>query len=105
MTGVQTCALPISESHAELLPYAHDEWVAAQQANSMTMQELLAIYEAVTRYNALLLNRLDDKTWEKCGWEDTHAYSLRHIIEVFIVRHVETHLKQIERIQAAIPHK
>ena len=91
----------LTESHAQLAPYAHDDWVLSQQSNQTPMQELLLIYEAVTRYNALLLSRLDDSAWDKYGWEDTHSYTLRHIIEVFIARHVDIHMAQIERIQSA----
>ncbi|BBI36322.1 DinB family protein [Cohnella abietis] len=91
----------LSESRPELMPYAHDQWVFHQQTNSTPMEELLLIYEAITRYNALLLSRIDDNAWDKLGWEESHSYTLRHIIEVFVAGHVDIHMAQIERIKSA----
>lgn len=90
----------LSESRAMLAPYAHNDWIVAQQANSTPLAELLLLYEAVTRYNALLLGRITEEQWNRYGWEDTRSYTLRHIIEVFIARHVDLHMAQIERIKA-----
>lgn len=91
----------LTESEPELAAYAHVDWVTVQQADELPLDLLLDTHAAFTRYNARLLERLTDEQYERVGCEGEHRYTLRHISEVFTVAHMNGHLHQIRRIQAA----
>jgi len=87
----------ISEPVTPLATFAHEGWVEQQRFNDTPLAELLAAYDAITHYNALLLRKLTEEQWEKFGMKPEEAISVSHIIDSFICKHVDKHLQQIER--------
>lgn len=91
----------VAEPVAPIATFAHEEWVAVQQFHTMELEEMLAVYDALTSYNALFLSKLDAAQWERHGTKFEEPISIRHIIDTFICNHVEGHLQQIERNKQA----
>ena len=91
----------LTETEPELVPYDHERWVLEQQGVEQPLDVLLDTHTALTRYNALLLEQLTPSQWERCGREGERRYSLRHIVEIFVVRHLDGHMQQIRAIQEA----
>ncbi|RAV08174.1 DinB family protein [Paenibacillus contaminans] len=87
----------ISEPVTPIVTFAHEEWVNEQQFNETPLAEILDAYDALTRYNALLLKKLTEEQWQKFGMKVEEQISIAHIIDKFICNHVEKHLGQIER--------
>ena len=87
----------ISEPVTPIVTFAHEEWVNVQQFNDTPLTEILDAYEALARYNALLLNQLTEEQWQKYGMKNEEQISISHIIDKFICNHVQKHLGQIER--------
>jgi len=87
----------ISEPVTQIVTFAHEDWVSQQQFNSVTIDELFTVYDALTSYNALLLQKLTEEQWQQFGLKQEEQISVAHIIDKFICNHVEKHLKQIER--------
>ena len=87
----------ISEPVTPIVTFAHEEWVNDQQFNETPLAEILDAYDALTRYNSLLLNKLTEEQWLKYGMKVEEQISIAHIIDKFICNHVEKHLGQIER--------
>jgi hypothetical protein len=87
----------ISEPVTPIVTFAHEEWVNDQQFNETPLAEILDAYDALTRYNALLLKKLTEEQWQKYGMKVEEQISIAHIIDKFICNHVEKHLGQIER--------
>lgn len=87
----------ISEPVTPIVTFAHEEWVNEQQFNETPLAEILDAYDALTRYNALLLKKLTEEQWRKYGMKVEEQISIAHIIDKFICNHVEKHLGQIER--------
>lgn len=86
-----------SEPVTPIVTFAHEEWVNEQQFNETPLAEILDAYDALTRYNALLLKKLTEEQWQKYGMKVEEQISIAHIIDKFICNHVEKHLGQIER--------
>ncbi|WP_103104204.1 DinB family protein [Brevibacillus reuszeri] len=91
----------ISEPVTSLATFAHDDWVQNQRLNDTSTEELLAVYEAITRYNSFLLQQLTEEDWQKYGLKGEEPISVSHIVDKFICNHVEIHLNQIERNKQA----
>lgn len=90
----------ISEPATTLATFAHEEWVRHQRLNKTPITELLAVYEAIARYNGLLLQQLREEDWQKYGMKPDEPISVAHIVDKFICNHVNGHLGQIERNKA-----
>lgn len=91
----------ISEPVSPIATFAHEEWVSQQRFNETDLAEILDVYDALTRYNALLLRKLDEEQWLRIGMKPNEPISVAHIIDRFICNHVNEHLGQIERNKAA----
>ncbi|MBP1995347.1 DinB family protein [Paenibacillus eucommiae] len=91
----------ISEPVSPLATFAHDDWVSQQQFNEIALSEILDVYDALTRYNAILLRKLSEEQWLRVGMKVNEPISIAHIIDKFICNHVNEHLGQIERNKAA----
>lgn len=91
----------ISEPTTDLVTFAHEDWIRSQRLDDVPVAELLEAYDAITRYNGLLLQRLADEDWNKFGMKPNEPISVGHIVDQFICNHVEKHLGQIERNKAA----
>ncbi|BBI36321.1 DinB family protein [Cohnella abietis] len=87
----------ISEPVSPLATFAHNEWTSQQRFNETELDEILAVYDAITRYNALLLRKLNEEQWLSVGMKLDEPISIAHIIDRFICNHVQEHLGQIER--------
>ena len=87
----------ISEPVTPIVTFAHEEWVVQQQFNETPLTEILEAYDALTRYNALLLQKLSEEQWLKYGLKNEEQITIAHIIDKFICNHVEKHMGQIER--------
>ncbi len=91
----------VSEPVEALASFAHEEWVDRQRFNETDLSELLAVYDAITRYNAILLRKLSEEQWALIGKKLDEPIPVSHIIDRFICNHVDKHLGQIERNKAA----
>ncbi|MFC5403477.1 DinB family protein [Cohnella soli] len=91
----------ISEPVTPIVTFAHEEWTSVQRFNETEITEFLEAYDAITRYNALLLRKLDEEQWLRFGMKHEDQISIAHIIDTFICNHVNQHLGQIERNKAA----
>jgi len=86
-----------SEPVTAIVTFAHEEWVNVQRFNGTPLAEILDAYDALTRYNALLLKTLTEEQWERYGMKNEEQISITHIIDKFICNHVQKHMGQIER--------
>lgn len=87
----------ISEPVTPIVTFAHESWVEQQQFHDTQFSDILEAYDALTRYNALLLSKLTEEQWEKYGLKGEEHISVAHIVDSFICKHVEKHMGQIER--------
>jgi len=91
----------IAEPGEPLATFAHEAWTDRQRFNETELAELLEAYDAITRYNAILLRKLNEEQWALVGMKPDEPISIAHIIDKFICNHVDKHLGQIERNKAA----
>lgn len=87
----------ISEPTTPIVTFAHEEWTSEQQFGETALTEMLDVYDAITRYNAILLKKLTEEQWQMFGMKKDERISIAHIIDSFICNHVQGHLGQIER--------
>lgn len=87
----------ISEPVTQIVSFEHENWVNSQQFGETDISELLNVYDALTRYNSLLLKKLSEEQWNKNGLKQNESITVAHIIDEFICNHVNKHLGQIER--------
>ncbi|USB33164.1 DinB family protein [Paenibacillus sp. YPG26] len=94
----------ISEPVTQIVTFQHESWVSNQQFGDTDISEMLNAYEAITRYNGLLLSKLSEEEWEKYGLKQEEPITVAHIIDKFICNHVDKHLGQIERNKSEYAH-
>lgn len=87
----------ISEPVSPIATFAHEGWVDQQQFNDFSLTELLDIYDAITKYNGILLSKLSEEQWLSVGMKGDEQISIVHIIDKFICNHVSKHIGQIAR--------
>lgn len=89
----------IAEPNGALPPFDQDPWVAETRANEASASEILDVFQALLTYNSLLFQRLSPDDWSKSGINfKGEAVTLAAAVQGFI-KHVQTHLKQIDRIK------
>ncbi|WP_248923995.1 DinB family protein [Paenibacillus hamazuiensis] len=92
----------IAEPGAQLPPFQQDPWVGESRANQSSVHDILAVYQALLSYNILLFKRIPAEAWEKTAISPRGTeVSLLDSFQSF-VKHVQTHLAQIERIKGAL---
>jgi hypothetical protein len=93
----------ISEQDAPLPPFQQDPWVSESRANEGSASDILDVFAALLNYNHLLFDRLSADAWSKTGINfKGEEVSLLQSFQAFI-KHVDTHLRQIDRIKQAYP--
>ncbi|OZB95374.1 DinB family protein [Paenibacillus sp. XY044] len=92
----------IAESEQPLLLYNQDAWVSSSRANQGSLSDILTAFDGLLTYNALFYGRISEADWSKTGPNQGQTISVSELFEGFI-RHVRTHIAQIERIRAQIP--
>ncbi|MFC0215929.1 DinB family protein [Paenibacillus chartarius] len=91
----------LAGSTARLPAFHQDAWVSGQKSNEGEAADILAAFEQLLRYNALLLQRLSEQDWEKSGVNAKgETVTIASIVKGF-ARHVNNHLGQIDRIKQA----
>ncbi|MDF2648055.1 MULTISPECIES: DinB family protein [unclassified Paenibacillus] len=92
----------VAESDVQLPAFDQDLWVSRSKANESTIEEVLAIYNALLTYNSLFFKRLSGADWERSG-VNVKGLTLK-LSELYdgFVNHVGAHLLQIERIKQAL---
>ncbi|WP_223066888.1 DinB family protein [Paenibacillus caui] len=91
----------LAETTVRLPAFNQDAWVSGQHANDGDAASLLDTFYALLLNNARLFRRLSAAEWEKTGVNAKgETVSVADIAGLFI-RHVQTHLGQIERIKQA----
>ncbi|OXM86211.1 DinB family protein [Paenibacillus rigui] len=89
----------IAEPHAELPAFQQDPWVSESKANESSAEDILAVFRALLTYNSLLFQRLSPEDWNKSGINfKGESVTLLSAVQGF-VKHVQTHLGQIDRIK------
>ncbi|WP_152401431.1 DinB family protein [Paenibacillus cellulositrophicus] len=91
----------IAESEQPLLLYNQDKWVSSARSNQSSLSDILTAFDALLTYNKLFYERLSDADWSKSGPNQDQTVSVSELFEGFI-RHVHTHIAQIERVRAQI---
>ncbi|MFM9277444.1 DinB family protein [Paenibacillus jiagnxiensis] len=86
---------------ARLPAFEQDAWVSGQKANDGEAADILALFEHLLQYNALLFRRLTDHDWEKTAVNAKGETVRAADIVASFTRHVYNHLGQIERIKQA----
>ncbi|MFB5675269.1 DinB family protein [Paenibacillus terreus] len=86
---------------ARLPAFDQDAWVSGQKANDGEAADILALFEHLLQYNALLFRRLTDEDWEKTAVNAKGDTVRAADIVAGFTRHVHHHLGQIERIKQA----
>ncbi|MFE5321782.1 DinB family protein [Paenibacillus sp. NPDC056579] len=92
----------VAESAPPLLQYDQDAWVTTSKANQTSLDDILTAFEAILAYNVLFYERLTVQDWLKKGINSDKEISVSDLFHGFI-KHVNTHLTQIERTRAALP--
>lgn len=92
----------VAERRPPFLLYDQDAWVSASQANRSSLADILSAFDALLAYNALFYERLSAADWNRTGLNQDKEVAVSELFHGFI-RHVNTHLAQIERTRAAIP--
>lgn len=87
----------VAEPVTQIVTFAHEDWVTQQRFHDTTIVDILTAYDALTNYNALLLQKLSEEQWERYGLKQDEPISIAHIVDSFICKHVEKHFTQIER--------
>lgn len=91
----------LAGSKAQLPAFEQDAWVSGQRANEEEVANLLTAANALVRYNAYLLLRLNEEEWFKSGINAKgEQVAIAAIIPAF-VKHVQGHLGQIRRVKEA----
>ncbi|MFE5323071.1 DinB family protein [Paenibacillus sp. NPDC056579] len=92
----------IAETDVQLAAFQQDPWVAHSKANEGSAADILDVFGALLAYNSLLFKRLSAADWHKSGVNGKgETVTLEDSLLAF-VRHVQTHLGQIERIKSAL---
>ncbi|UQZ82300.1 DinB superfamily protein [Paenibacillus konkukensis] len=92
----------ISEDNAQLAAFQQDPWVSRSRANKGSASDILDAFGALLAYNKLLFQRLSAEDWARSGANfKGETVTLESSLLAFI-RHVQTHLGQIERIKSAL---
>ncbi|MFD0692964.1 DinB family protein [Paenibacillus sp. GCM10027628] len=92
----------VAESDVKLPAFDQDPWVSRSKANESSLDEVLAVYQALLTYNALFFKRLSAEDWERTGVNvKGKTFKLSELYEAF-VNHVQVHLAQIDRIKQSL---
>lgn len=92
----------LADTDVTLPKFNQDRWVVGQRANEVASEELLGLFGSLLHYNSLLLERLSSSELDKSGLNfKGDVVSIADIVSGF-VRHVGTHLSQIDRIKTAL---
>ncbi|MDR6885458.1 DinB family protein [Bacillus sp. 3255] len=82
--------------------FDQDAWVSGQKANDGNVADILTAFAQLLRYNSLLLGRLSAEDWERSAINAKgDTVRITDIVKGF-VKHVNTHLNQIERIKRSL---
>ncbi|WP_172194072.1 DinB family protein [Saccharibacillus qingshengii] len=86
----------------ETLPaFAQNAWVENQHTNEGATGDILEAFQALLKFNTLLLRRLEPHEWEYGGVNAQGSrVTIADIVRGFSA-HVDRHLGQIDRIRAA----
>jgi len=92
----------ISEQEVLLPTFEQDPWVLHSKANEGDAADYLDLFGAVVKFNYELFQRLTAEDWQKSGTNvQGQSVSVEQSYQAFI-QHVQTHLRQIERIKLAL---
>ncbi|WP_163855326.1 DinB family protein [Paenibacillus elgii] len=95
----------LSGSAAQLPAFKQDPWVSSVRANESSADDILDVFRALLVFNSQLFRRLTGEDWSKSGVNfKGETVTLEQAVQAFI-NHVQTHLRQIERIKQALPQK
>ncbi len=95
----------LSGSAAPLPAFKQDPWVSSVRANESSADDILEVFRALLVFNSQLFRRLTGEEWGKSGVNfKGETVTLEQAVQAFI-NHVQTHLRQIERIKQALPQK
>ncbi len=95
----------LSGSAAPLPAFRQDPWVSSARANESSADDILDVFRALLVFNSRLFRRLTGEEWGKSGVNvKGETVTLQQAVQAFI-DHVQTHLRQIERIKQALPHQ
>lgn len=91
----------VVETHPPLLQYDQDAWVASARSNEAAIEDILSAFEALLEHNASFYQRLGEEDWQRFALNDGKEVTVADVFQGFI-RHVHTHLAQIDRTKAAL---
>lgn len=79
--------------------------MSSVRANESSADDILEVFRALLVFNSQLFRRLTGEEWGKSGVNfKGETVTLEQAVQAFI-NHVQTHLRQIERIKQALPQK
>jgi hypothetical protein len=90
----------VAEQAQPFILYDQDAWVSSSYSNQASLHDIISAFEALLAYNSLFYERLTQEDWNRKGLNNGKEVSVAELFEGFI-RHVHTHLVQIERTKAA----
>ncbi|WP_217269779.1 DinB family protein [Neobacillus endophyticus] len=93
----------LAESNATLPAFNQDRWVKGTRANEGLSYQILDSFQSLLALNLQVFHRLTNDDWYKKGTNSKgETVQLYEIVNLFI-KHVQHHIKQIERIKSSLP--
>ncbi|MED4602386.1 DinB family protein [Paenibacillus validus] len=101
MVGVDRMKRTLSEPNPLLFKFDPDAWASRMDYQSLDMQLYLTLFQALRASMVSVLTALKPEDWERTAVHNvTGKHTLEDIVRMFD-RHVDTHIRQIERNKQA----
>lgn len=98
VVGVHRMKAVLSEHLPLLTHFDQDLWADRQDYRNLDHRPYLELFRLLRESMAALLNRIADEDWERAGIHTAAGkLTLRDLVQRY-VKHVEDHLRQIERV-------
>lgn len=100
--GLQRMKKVLAENEPMLTVYDQDAWANRLGYADQDAEKHLQLFRLLRESFLPTLRRLSEEEWDRCGiHEEAGLLTMRQLLERY-VNHVRDHLKQIERVKAAM---